>query len=503
MEIRLLFTLHPAPLLRTVLFFFLFTLLLPVVGSAQTCFTTISAKGDAAFSSGLYSEAVRMWQNAKKCSDAPDGNDLDSKIQRAEAALKAKVRAVSRAKEKQSSDESDSQTSNEEKRRDDEQKSLNEERAKFAAENQRLKDEKALADARVIITQEKRIADEKKLAEAQIILDEKATAETRRIAEERIVAEMKHINDEKAAAEVRRLAEERRIADEKIAAEQKKIADQKIREDENSWRKSETANTIAGYNNYLTQFSTGYYIKEAEYRIDSLEIKQLISQMLNIQGGSFVMGSNNKLHKADVRPSHRVHIKAFYLDKYEVTQAEWKAVMGKYPEGFVFKGCGNCPVYDISWIDVQLFLATLSHKSGKNFRLPTEAEWEYAAAGGKDSKEYKFSGDNIASKVAWYDANSEGKVSVVGKKTYNELSLCDMSGNVQEWCQDGYSETYYKRSPSENPVNTGDTEFRVTRGGSYKDPEISNTVTARDKLDADKHSDKVGFRVALDVILVK
>ena len=509
------------PFSSTVLIFttVFFAILVPLTGNTQSCFSVVSQKGDAAFSAGAYGDAIKIWQNAKKCSDAPANNDLDTRIQKAEAAMKPKTKPTSRTKSKDNSDESDNtDSSSEEKKRTEENKSLAEEKsiadtkaaaeakriadANAAAEAKRIADANAIADAK-ILAEAKLIADAKAITDAKVIVDEKAAAEIKRIAEERIAAEMKRITEEKAAAEAKRITDEKAIADAKIAAENKKIADQRIREDENAWRKSETGNTIESYRTYLNKFSTGYYIKDAEYRVDSLEIRELLGQIIMVEGGSFVMGSNNKLHNPDVRPSHRVHLKNFFIGKNEITQAKWKAVMGKYPEELVFTGCNNCPVTNVSWIDVQLFLATLSHKSGKNFRLPTEAEWEYAAKGGKASKDFKFSGDNVANKVAWYDANSAGKISLVGLKQYNELTLYDMSGNVQEWCQDGYNEKYYQRSPSDNPINNNDTQFRVTRGGSFKDPEISNSITVRGKLDADKRSDKVGFRIALDAFTAK
>ena len=152
----------------------------------------------------------------------------------------------------------------------------------------------------------------------------------------------------------------------------------------------------------------------------------------------------------------------FRIGKYEVTQALWKAVMGKRPS--YFKG-DNLPVEQVSWEDCQKFISKLNSITGKNFHLPTEAEWEYAARGGKKSMGYQYSGSNNLSDVAWYNGNSGNKTHVVGSKQANELGIYDMSGNVWEWCQDLFGS--YGSSPLINPTGATSGAFRVNRGGGW------------------------------------
>ena len=166
-------------------------------------------------------------------------------------------------------------------------------------------------------------------------------------------------------------------------------------------------------------------------------------QMVAVQGGTFTMGCTSEQGDDcydDERPAHRVTVSDFYIGKYEVTQAQWRAVMGFNPS--YFKG-DNLPVETVSWDDVMDFIHKLNSLTGRQYRLPTEAEWEYAARGGNN---YKYSGSNSAGNVAWYGYNSSRTTHPVGTKSANGFGLYDMSGNVYEWCSDwyrAYNGTYF------------------------------------------------------------
>ena len=162
------------------------------------------------------------------------------------------------------------------------------------------------------------------------------------------------------------------------------------------------------------------------------------------------------------KPSHKVTVSDFCIGETEVTQALWKAVMGSNPS--TWKG-DNLPVEIVSWNDCKDFIKKLNEKTGKNFRLPTEAEWEYAARGGNKSKGYKYSGSNTIGSVAWYDGNSSSKTHTVKGKTPNELGLYDMSGNVCEWCEDWYGS--YGSGTQTNPDGPSSGSNRVLRGGGW------------------------------------
>lgn len=186
--------------------------------------------------------------------------------------------------------------------------------------------------------------------------------------------------------------------------------------------------------------------------------------MVYVEGGTFTMGATSEQGSdaySDESPIHSVTVSDFYIGKYEVTQAQWRAVMGSNPSYFTGD---NLPVEQVSWNDIQKFITKLNTMTGKTFRLPTEAEWEYAARGGDKSKGYKYSGSNTLDNVAWYTNNSSRKTHPVGQKQPNELGLYDMSGNVWEWCQDLYGN--YSSSSQTNPTGPSSGSKRVLRGGS-------------------------------------
>ncbi len=186
-----------------------------------------------------------------------------------------------------------------------------------------------------------------------------------------------------------------------------------------------------------------------------------------VKGGCYKMGDSFGDGYIDERPVHEVCVNDFYIGRYDVTQGQWKEIMGNNPSEFDL--CGdNCPVENISWNDAQAFIEKLKQRIGKNFRLPTEAEWEYAAkSGGKNEKWAGVSNESELGKYAWYDADSGGNTHPVGQKKFNGLGLYDMSGNVWEWCQDFYDENYYKNSPKNNPTGPDSGTNRVLRGGSW------------------------------------
>jgi formylglycine-generating enzyme required for sulfatase activity len=188
-------------------------------------------------------------------------------------------------------------------------------------------------------------------------------------------------------------------------------------------------------------------------------------EMVKVEAGSFNMGATSEMENPneDEKPVHRVTLtNNYYVGKYEVTQALWQAVMGSNPSNF--KG-DALPVEQVSWNDCQDFISKLNAMTGKRFRLPTEAEWEYAARGGKKSRGYQYSGSNTLDDVAWYGDNSGSKTHAVGTKQPNELGIYDMTGNVWEWCQD--SSGSYSSSPQTNPIGAVSGAGRVYRGGSW------------------------------------
>ena len=194
----------------------------------------------------------------------------------------------------------------------------------------------------------------------------------------------------------------------------------------------------------------------------------------------------------DEKPVHSVTLSSYSIGQTEVTQALWTAVMGSNPSAN--KG-DNLPVEKVSWNDCQTFITKLNQLTGQKFRLPTEAEWEYAARGGKLSKGYKYSGSNTLSYVAWYTGNSSYKTHPVATKRPNELGLYDMSGNVWEWCQDWYGS--YSSSTQSNPTGPSSGSHRVHRGGSWLIDARHCRVSYRGSDTPSNTNFIFGFRLAL------
>ena len=241
-------------------------------------------------------------------------------------------------------------------------------------------------------------------------------------------------------------------------------------------------------------------------------------EMVFVQGGTFTMGATEDQGTSDPYddeyPSHQVTVSDFYIGKYEVTQQLWEYVMnysgtaadgstmsayasevwlGKMPSSTYGLG-PYYPAYYVSWADiVNIFIPRLNKITGKTFRLPTEAEWEYAARGGNKSKGYKYSGSNTIGDVAWYNSNSSAMTHQVGTKAPNELGLYDMSGNVWEWCSDWYGS--YSSSAESNPTGPTSGSSRVYRGGGwYNDAQVCR-VAFRGKDTPDRGSNHLGFRL--------
>ena len=228
----------------------------------------------------------------------------------------------------------------------------------------------------------------------------------------------------------------------------------------------------------------------------TIPVKDGISiDMVRVEAGTFTMGATAEMEDpyGDEKPTHQVTLtNDYYMGKYEVTQALWQAVMNSNPS--YFKG-DNLPVEQVSWDDCQEFLSKLNSITGKTFRLPTEAEWEYAARGGKKSRGYQYSGSNNLSDVAWYKDNSDRKTHAVGSKQANELGIYDMSCNVREWCQDWYGS--YSSSSQVNPIGANSGYHRVCRGGGWYFTARNCRSSYRNSISPDGRGYDFGLRLVL------
>jgi formylglycine-generating enzyme required for sulfatase activity len=240
-------------------------------------------------------------------------------------------------------------------------------------------------------------------------------------------------------------------------------------------------------------------------------------EFVHIPAGSFYMGTQapdcppddpfterneyedcmNSVNK-DETPRHRVTLSGFYLGKTEVTQEQWVSVMGSNPSEFKSEKVGGNsrrhPVEQVSWSDVQTFIQKLNARTGHRYRLPTEAEWEYACRAGTSGERY----GNLDA-IAWYDKNSGKKTRPVGQKQPNAWGLYDMLGNVRERCQDWYGNDYYSRSPGENPQGPSAGSYRVNRGGCWYDNASYVRAPYRGSYGSPSNRGRdVGFRLAMD-----
>ena len=239
-------------------------------------------------------------------------------------------------------------------------------------------------------------------------------------------------------------------------------------------------------NSYASSASSGA-------SIETFTVNGVSFNMVRVEGGTFQMGSY--AGENDESPVHQVTLSTFSIGETEVTQALWETVMGSNPS--YWKG-GSLPVEQVSFTDCQTFIQKLNQQTGKQFRLPTETEWEYAARGGNKSiwlKYYRYSGSNTIGYVAWYTDNSNSKTHSVKTKQANELGIYDMTGNVREWCRDWYGE--YSSSTQTNPTGPLTGFFRVHRGGSWYGNALNCRSANRDYSAPDHRGNDLGLRLAL------
>lgn len=219
--------------------------------------------------------------------------------------------------------------------------------------------------------------------------------------------------------------------------------------------------------------------------------------MQRVEGGVFVMGGTREQHRERIStdlPTHTVALDAYYIASTEVTQALWKAVMPEW-EFFEELYLPNFPISYISWNDCQEFVRRLDSITGMPFRLPTEAEWEYAARGGNRSKGFRFAGGNIVENVSWGLSNAGFRTHEVGKKQPNEVGLYDMTGNVSEWCSDWYAPYHFGTVPNPQGPTTG--KEKIIRGSSYSNCQDNSYLSHRYMAVPTEATSYCGMRLAL------
>jgi formylglycine-generating enzyme required for sulfatase activity len=252
------------------------------------------------------------------------------------------------------------------------------------------------------------------------------------------------------------------------------------------------------YWNVLRDFPRGYR-GDVAWKIEAgpREFKDPLTGMEFVfaRGGCFPMGDTFGDGDADEKPVHEVCVSDFFMGKYEVTQGQWKAIMGNNPSHF--GSCGDsCPVEQVSWNDVQTFIQKLNRKTGRTFRLPTEAEWEYAARSGGKKEKYAGTDDSLDD-YAWYAGDSGHRTHPVGQKKANSLGVFDMSGSVREWVADRYDRAYYSRGPRDNPPGPSSGSSRILRGGGWNSKRHYVRAAFRFGPYPINRFDDSGFRIAL------
>ena len=254
----------------------------------------------------------------------------------------------------------------------------------------------------------------------------------------------------------------------------------------------EAIDSIVTYNYDETPPTGGGSVSDGQNKVYT--VNGVSFKMIAVKGGTFTMGATSEQTGADSdeSPTHSVTLSDYYIGETEVTQELWSAVMGSNPSNFT--GNMQRPVEKVSWNDCQTFISKLNELTGETFRLPTEAQWEYAARGGNKSKGYTYSGSNEIDDVAWHYFNSSFTTHPVKTKAPNELGIYDMSGNVWEWCSDW--EGSYSSAAQTDPTGPSTGSFRVYRGGSWNDGATDCRVANRNYYTPAFTRSPLGLRLA-------
>lgn len=226
-------------------------------------------------------------------------------------------------------------------------------------------------------------------------------------------------------------------------------------------------------------------------------IREIAASMVTVEGGTFQMGADDSLAASDEQPVHTVTLSNYRIAKFTVTRSQWQAIMGNAPQENANFGTGDdLPATYVNYSDCAIFIEKLNSLSDLKFRLPTEAEWEYAARGGKHSQGYSYSGGDNPDEVAWHQGNAGNVLHAPGCLRSNELGLYDMSGNIWEWCSDRYGE--YPTTAQTNPTGPENGNKYVVRGGSFSYEAPFSRVSQRNRLYGDTRSFVTGLRLAID-----
>lgn len=230
----------------------------------------------------------------------------------------------------------------------------------------------------------------------------------------------------------------------------------------------------------------------------SVGFGQKFPEMVFVEGGTFQMGDQSGMGDSDEYPLHKVTVGSFHLAKTVTTVQQWKAFCDstrrKMPDAPKWGWKDDYPIVNVDWYEVMDYLQWLSRITGQTYRLPTEAEWEFAGKGGTKSKNFKYSGGHFMDAVGWYSVNGQGAPKPVGQKRSNELGLFDMSGNIMEWCNDWYGP--YGERAEIDPKGPAEGDGKVMRGGNYANASSACRPTWRRSLTPTIRVTWAGFRVA-------